>query len=91
MFTKLPRVSGRLKDKSDVKRGSDMSTKLMNFTVSVSISIFSVAGIFVDIYLYNRLSNKSKIFSICAIESFLYALGDGNWKMGDTIQVGKGV
>ena len=63
----------------------------MNFTVSVSISIFSVVGFFVNIFLFDRLSNTSKRFSICAVESFLYALRDGNWKMGDGIQVGKGV
>ena len=27
---------------------------------------------------------------LSAVESALYALGDGNWKMGEGVQVGKG-
>jgi len=54
-------------------RGSDTSTKLMDFTVSTVKYIEHIP------YVQS------------AVESALLALGDGNWKMGEGVQVGKGV
>ncbi|KAF8816864.1 hypothetical protein BYT27DRAFT_7247900 [Phlegmacium glaucopus] len=54
-------------------RGSDMGTKLIDFTISTVKYIEKIPHV------------------QTAIESALLALGDGNWKMGEGIQVGKGV
>ncbi|KIM35849.1 hypothetical protein M413DRAFT_449580 [Hebeloma cylindrosporum] len=53
-------------------RGSDTSTKLMDFTTSIVAYI-------------ERILQVQR-----AVESALLALGDGNWRMGEGIQVGKG-
>ncbi|KAF8970319.1 exocyst complex component, exo70 subunit [Flammula alnicola] len=53
-------------------RGSDTSTKLMDFTTSTVTYI-------------ERIPQVQS-----AVESALYALGDGNWKMGEGVQVGMG-
>ncbi|CAA7257403.1 unnamed protein product [Cyclocybe aegerita] len=55
-----------------MSRGSDTSTKLMDFVNS------TVA------YIERMPQVRS------AVESVLLALGDGNWKMGEGVQVGKG-
>ncbi|KAF8148207.1 exocyst complex component, exo70 subunit [Crassisporium funariophilum] len=53
-------------------RGSDTSTKLMDFTVST-------------VKYIQRIPQVQS-----AVESALLALGDGNWKMGEGVKVGKG-
>jgi exocyst complex component 7 len=72
-------------------RGSDTSTKLVNFTASVSIFV-SLSRDSCRYLLHQTVKYIEKIPHVrTAIQSSLYALGDGNWKMGEGIQVGKGV
>ena len=73
-------------------RGSDTSTKLMNFTVSVSISVSLLRHSCRYLSSLQTVKYIEKIPRVrTAVESSLNALGDGNWKMGEGIQVGKGV
>ncbi|KAJ3514001.1 hypothetical protein NLJ89_g2626 [Agrocybe chaxingu] len=55
-----------------MSRGSDTSTKLMDFVNSTVAYIERMPQV------------------LSAVESALLALGDGNWKMGEGVQVGKG-
>ena len=73
-------------------RGSDMSTKLMNFTIGVSISVSLSRDSCRHLSSYQTVKYIEKIPHVRnAVESSLHALGDGNWKMGEGVQVGKGV
>ena len=73
-------------------RGSDTSTKLMNFTVLVSISVSLWRDSSQYLCSHQTVKYIEKIPLVrTAVESSLYALGDGNWKMGEGVQVGKGV
>jgi exocyst complex component 7 len=68
-----------------IARGSDTSANLVNLTVSVSS--FSVARF---MPIYQTVKYIQKIVQT-SVQSSLNVLGDGNWKMGEGIQVGKSV
>jgi exocyst complex protein 7 len=65
-------------------RGADTSTKLMDFTISVCIdsSIYLSPSLFRQTVAY--IERIPQVLS--AVESALFALGDGNWKMGEGVQ-----
>ena len=72
-------------------RGSDTSANVMNFTVSVSTSVSLSRDSCWYLSLYQTVKYIEKIpYVQTAVESSLNALGDGNWKMGEGVQVGKG-
>ncbi|KAH9477346.1 Exocyst complex component 7 [Psilocybe cubensis] len=71
-----------------MSRGADTNTKLMDFTTSASPS-YTWSQITAD--FFQTISYIERIPQVLsAVESALYALGDGNWKMGEGVQVGKG-
>ena len=73
-------------------RGWDTSAKLTDFTISVRFLRFSVVRFMSTFFFYQTIKYIENIPRVRpAIESSLHALGDGNWKMGEGVQVGKDV
>lgn len=71
-----------------MSRGADTNTKLMDFTTSVCTSC---RGSEAQLIIFQTIAYIERIPQVLsAVESALYALGDGNWKMGEGVQVGKG-
>lgn len=76
---------------ASTSRGSDTNTRLTDFTVSVRFFLnhnnfaFSDAGCVQAVEYIKRVPRVQS-----AVEAALHALGDGNWKMGEGIQVGRG-
>ena len=87
----FPEFLANLRKGSD-GRGTGYEYQVDEFHCVGEYFHFSVARFFVDIFLHIRQSSTSKRFFMFKLPlSLPYALGDGNWKMGEDIQVGKGV
>ena len=72
----------------DLGRGMDINTKPTDFIVSVCSHDYDFPVIKSTLQTVAYIKRIPQVQG--AIESALYALGDGNWKMGEGLQVGKG-
>ena len=74
---------------SATSRSSDTSTKLTGFTVSVCSSLVCRCKVSIHIIL-QTVRYITKVPEVrSAVSSALLVLGDGNWKMGEGVQVGQ--